>query len=160
MVRSISILMVAALVLSGCARLQDSRLNPFNWFGASTPAPAATNADGSLVPLVPPRAQIIDGRGLVDQITDLRINRTPDGAIVTATAIASTQGQFNAQLVPTSLTNGVLTLAFRTEAPDTTTVGSTASRQITAARVLDTATLVGVRTIRVEGARNARAASR
>jgi len=149
-----------ALPIGISARLQESRLNPFNWFGTSTQASASVDNDGNIVPLVPVRTQVIDNRAMIDQVTSLRINRTPDGAIVTATGIAATQGQFNAQLVPAGISNGVMTFAFRIEESGATTVGSDASRQVTAARVLENANLAGIRTIRVEGARNARASSR
>jgi len=158
--KSLLILLPAVLALSGCARLQESRFNPFTWFGSSSPATAPVDADGNIVPLVPARTQLIDNRDMIDQVTALRINRTPDGAIVTATGVAATQGKFNAQLVPTLIENGVLTLAFRVEDAQSNVVGSVASRQITVARGFEAADLVGIRSIRVEGARNARTSSR
>ena len=156
------VLILCALTVSACARLAESRLNPLNWFGASAPV-QNVDAAGNLKPLVEPGqiAQVLDGRVLADTIESLEIARTPDGALVTATAVASLQGGFNAQLVPVSTDGGRLTLAFRVELPrDAATVGPAATRRITAARVLSAAELAGIRSIRVEGRTNAREARR
>lgn len=159
--RSLPLIVCATLVLTGCARLQESRLNPLNWFGASAPAATPVDENGDIRPLVPSSTQLIDNRVVIDQITGLTIGQTPEGAIVTATGIGSAQGQFNAQMVPVRFENGVLTLSFRVEIPTgAMTIGSDASRQITVARVLDQDALRGVRTIRVEAARNARTTRR
>lgn len=151
----------ATLMLTGCARVADSRLNPLNWFGASQPA-ANVDQTGNLRPLVTGTGPIVvDGRGAIDEITDMRVERTAQGAIVRATGVASTQGQFNAQLVPVSNSGGVLVLAFRVEAPaGFAPGGSTFSRQITVARAFSDADLSGINTIRVQGARNARQSRR
>lgn len=149
----------AAVALTGCARIQDSRLNPFNWFASGPSVAAPVDADGNLRPLVPAEAKVAatDNRTLIDQIANVSANRTPDGVILTATGIAAVQGQFNAQLVPASFENGVLTLAYRVSTPQGAAAsGSDGSRRITAARVLNNADLQGVRRITVEGARNAR----
>ena len=158
---SITLALVAALSLGACGRIADSRLNPFNWFGPSQPV-ANVDAEGNLRPLVPGTGSaVFDQRGAIDQIAALSIERTPNGALVRATGIASTQGQFNAQLVPVRFENGVLTLAFRVEAPEGFSAGgSEASRTITVARALSNAELAAVRVIRVQGARNAREARR
>jgi len=103
--KSLLILLPAVLALSGCARLQDSRLNPFTWFGSSSPATAPVDADGNIVPLVPARTQLIGNRDMIDQVTALRINRTPDGAIVTATGVAATH---RPQLKPRGLRKALL----------------------------------------------------
>ena len=158
---SLTLALIAALSVSGCSRIADSRLNPFNWFGPSQPV-ANVDADGNLRPLVPGTGSVVfDQRGAIDQISSMSVERTPEGAIVRATGIASTQGQFNAQLVPVQFANGVLTLAFRVEAPAGFSAGGTdSSRSITVARALSNAELAGVRVIRVQGARNAREARR
>ena len=34
------VVLIAAIGLSGCGYVRDSRLNPFNWFGQSSSRPA------------------------------------------------------------------------------------------------------------------------
>lgn len=158
---TLPLLLVATLTVTGCARVSESRLNPLNWFGNSQAAPL--NTATPLRPLTPSgqKTQVVDSRGAIQSISTLTLERTPDGAIIRATGIASTQGQFNAQLVPVSTDNGVLTLIFRIEAvaaPQTNS--STYSRQVTTARTVSFADLQDIRTILVQSATNARSVSR
>ena len=149
------------LTLSGCARISDSRLNPFNWFGNSTEAAVAEPVERR--PLVPAgrRDVVVDGRVLVDSITSLNIDRAPTGAIVRAVGVAATQGFFNAELVNRGVENGVLTLEFRAQTPNRLEVaGTPRSRQINAAYIIDSVDLSGIRTVRVQAATNARTSAR
>lgn len=157
---SLPLMFCAALATTGCARVADSRMNPLNWFGKSTSAPLT--ASGELRPLVPTNraTRLVDGRGGIQSVAGLVIEKTPNGTIVRATGVASTQGQFNAQLVPVSNENGVLTLVFRIEGVANAATNAAFSRQVTVARVLTFAELAGVRTIRVQSATNQRSASR
>lgn len=161
---SLTLALCALVVTGGCSRLAESRFNPFNWFGSSTEVLADADTGGQAIrPLIPPGSfeTVVDARPLVATVTQLNVNRTPDGAIVTATGVAATQGSFNAQLVPTGLEGGTLTLAFRAEVPaGFQGQGSARSRTLTAARVLSDAELSGVRSIRVQGASNARVVRR
>ena len=78
----------AVLVLStavGCARVSDSRLNPFNWFGGSTESTGLA-PDGGFAEIAP------DRRNLVDQVTQLRVERTPGGAVIRATGLPPRAG--------------------------------------------------------------------
>ncbi len=160
-------LLGTALVLSltGCARLAESRLNPLNWFGGSQEVvqSAPGTAGDTVRPLVPEgRLSVtVEGRELIQSVQSLRIERTPGGAIVHATGLAATQGYFNAQLVNRGIENGVLTLDFRAQGPsDFEPIGTERSRRISAAYVIDERTLAGIRTVRVQGASNARTSSR
>ena len=157
---SLPLILCAVIAVTGCARVADSRMNPLNWFGKSTSAPLT--ASGEIRPLVPTNraTRAVDDRGAIQSVTGLAIEKTPNGAIVRATGIASTQGQFNAQLVPVSNEGAVLTLAFRIEGVANAGTNSAFSRQVTVARVLTLADLAGVRTIRVQSATNQRSASR
>ncbi len=149
------------LTLSGCARISESRLNPFNWFGSSTEAAVTEPAERR--PLVPEsrRNVEVDGRILVDSITSLNVDRAPSGAIVRVVGVAPTQGFFNAELVNRGVENGVLILEFRAQAPNRLEVpGTTRSRQISAAYVIDSIDLSGIRTVRVQAATNARTSGR
>lgn len=159
---SLPLALYALLTITACATISQSRFNPLNWFGSSEEVATSTPRD-QLPPLV--RAdrvgQVVEGRALIAQITDLRVDQTPGGAIILATGLAESQGYFNAQLVRRSLENGVLTFDFRAEAPATfQATGSTASRQITAATQLDRAALFGVNTIIVNAQSGSRRVSR
>ena len=157
---TLPLLICATLAITGCARVSQMGLNPFNWFGASTQTPRT--ASGPLRPLVPANkgVTVVDGRGMIQDITALVIEKTSNGAIVRATGTASTQGQFNAQLVPVSNDGGVLTMAFRIEMGQQTGANTAGSRQVSVARVLTTTDLSGVRIIVVQAARNQRSAAR
>lgn len=158
---TLPLLLCAALTVTGCARVSQSKLNPLNWFGNSQPS-AMTSAEERR-PLVPENrgTKVVDTRGAISEVSTLVIEKTPDGALIRATGVASTQGQFNAQLVPVSNEGGTLTLSFRIEAATGFSgTNSAYSRQVTVARFMSLRDLSGVRTIRVQGATNARSASR
>ena len=149
------------LTLTGCARIADSRFNPVNWFGSSTEAPV--DANGQTRPLIPAnnRNVAIDNRTMVQSITSLDIDPTPSGAIVRAVGVAQTQGYFNAELVSRGVANGVLDLEFRAQAPTALEVpGTTQSRQISAAHVIERSDLAAIRSVRVTAATNARTSGR
>ena len=153
MLRPFILTLATALVLTGCARVSESRLNPFNWFGGSD-----TEESVSPVEVVE-----TDPRPRVAQITALAVERTPTGAIVRATALPPSQGWHSAALVPVNDTpiNGVMTYVFRAIPPETPQPAATArSREITAARALSVQQLALIRSVRVEGALNARTVRR
>ncbi len=136
------IVMLALTAAVGC-----SRLNPVNWFGKSSPTPVVVVTDA-------PAPQ--DPRPLIQQVASLRIEETPDGAIVRAVGVAPTQGYWQAALLPRRVTDGVLVYDFRAVPPITAMPVSTqASREVTVAAGVDRATLAGVRQIVVQGASNA-----
>lgn len=150
------------LAATGCSRIADSRFNPLNWFGGSQPV-ANVDAAGNLRPLVTSEMirREVDGRVMIDTVEAMDVARNASGAIVTATGTAATQGGFNAQLVPVAFENGTLTLAFRVEIPQGFQAqGPANTRRITVARALDASELAGVRSIRVQGVRNARVSRR
>ena len=158
---TLPLILCTTLTLTGCATISGSRLNPLNWFGQSTEAQVTET--GELRPLTPQnrKTKIVDSRSLIATVSDLRIERTASGAIVRATGTTAVQGAFNAELVEVSNTGSVLTYAFRVEkSSGLTGVGPQASRRIVAAKALSTADLAGIRTIRVQGANNARSAAR
>lgn len=159
MLRPAALILCATLTLTGCARLADSRLNPGNWFNRSTETATPANR----VPIIPEGRTVrtIDQRQLIASVEALEIARTPSGAIVRATGLAATQGFFNAELVNRGVENGVLTFDFRVEAPrGFQDIGPTGTRRITAATALSTGDLAGIRSIRVQGAQNARTSNR
>ena len=161
MLRSVTFVLCLGLMLSGCARLAQSRLNPLNWFGASAPV-ANTTPDGELRPLVTAeQATVAETRVLIDQIIDMRVEPTTSGAILRATGLATTQGFYNAELVLAASDNGDVTYDFRVAAPaGFEAIGTEASRHITVALELSSLQLAGIRNITVRGAQNARGSRR
>lgn len=162
--RLIPLSLCLALAVSGCARFAESRLNPLNWFGRSEAvAVADTGTVAAQRPLVPEdrRVRVVEGRPLVAEITALAVDRTRGGALIRATGRTASSGYYNAQLVLASVEGGVMTFAFRAEAPaGVSEAGTAASRTITAATALTDQELAGVRTIRVEAATGARVTRR
>ncbi|MFW8636894.1 hypothetical protein [Cribrihabitans pelagius] len=168
MIRPISLTLAAALVVSGCG-LRESRVNPVNWFSGSEPAPQQHAADGN--PLIPAerersglfsRPDAEDNSQLVAEVTGLSIERTPGGAIIQATGLASRQGAFDVELRRAeSAPEGVLAYELRAVLPGwRTRVGPPASRTLRAARTVSAETLAGIGTIRVTAAANARESRR
>jgi len=168
MQKSLSILIVAALTMSGCASWRDSRANPTNWFGDSAPPPEDTQLydANALVPeqgggvnlLARPDAE--DTSVPIARIDELRIDPTPSGAIVYAAGTATRQGAFNAQLVriisEENQKSGTLEYVFRVVYPKIETrQGSERSRMISDAVNVSTRDLEGIRLVRVVGQQNA-----
>ena len=181
MFKPITTAVVLCAVLAGCGGVRDSRLNPFNWFGGSSEVPAeqtaSTDATGPAAnPLIPQRRiGLFAGRRAAEeetnptspitQIVDLRVERVPGGAIIRARGIDSFANSFEAGLLPSNVDerpeNGVLVYSFRRRVPEGTLPGGAeATREITVARFVSDQTLLGVRSIRVEAASNARAVRR
>ena len=106
-------LLILALVLAGCGRMRESRLNPFNWFGRSQETTVVATD-----PIVPGRPG--DPRILVAQVTEMEVARHPGGAIVRATGLPPTQGWWDAALVAENNgepVDGVLTYRFVVDQP-------------------------------------------
>lgn len=143
----------SSLLLAGCGRVRESRLNPFNWFGRSE------EETGTVAPV----QEVRDPRPLVDQITALTIEPTPTGAIVRATGLPPMQGWHSAALVAQSdgPVGGEMVFHFRAIPPVGATRVSTAqSRELTVATRLTADELAVTRLVRVVGARNARVVRR
>lgn len=170
--KSISLLLVASIVLAACG-FRDSRINPANWFGRSQSVPTEQTAE-AINPLIPQqggifqrgreRSKIYAGTPL-DQVTSLIVERVPGGAILRVTGQAERQGVYQVQLTPANKeeepVSGVLSYRLEAVRPArATAVGTAASREVVVARKLTDQQLSGVRSIRVEGLRNARVARR
>lgn len=150
---------LVSLALSGCARLANSSANPGNWFkreGAAPSAPAPAPVRRALVP-AGSRAITVDGRGLINRVSTVEALPTSGGLLVRATGLAATQGYYNAELVPTQIKSGTLTLSFRAQSQATPQpAGAASSREITVATVLSRKALAGVRRIQVRGFDNSK----
>ena len=150
-------LLILALVLAGCGRMRESRLNPFNWFGRSQETTVVATD-----PIVPGRPG--DPRILVAQVTEMEVARHPGGAIVRATGLPPTQGWWDAALVAENNgepVDGVLTYRFVVDQPlKQTRVSTPQSREVTAAAYLSDVKLADISQIVVLGAENSRSSSR
>lgn len=148
--------LTVALMLGACGKVRDSRLNPLNWFGRSS---EQTLTEAYIAP------EVQDPRPLMQQITAMRVEPTPGGAIVHATGLPPQQGYWETDLLSLNdgkpNENGVLVFQFRANGPIAqTATGTPYSREVTAATFLTNQALAGVRTIVVQGAQNQRSASR
>lgn len=149
-------LVALPLALSGCAKLGQSRLNPFNWFGGARRRKSeATETE----------AENADGRLLVREVTDLTIEQVPGGAIVRATGLPPTQGWWKADLKSDTRgrpdEKGVVTYRFLVYPPlKNERVSTPQSREITVAVFLSDIRLAEISEIVVQGASNSLASAR
>lgn len=164
--KSLALILAGTLIVAGCGGWRDSRINPGNWFGKSRPAPVAEANAEAANPLIPDkgrksifaRADKEDLSVPVAQISELRVEPTPNGAIIYASGIASRQGAHEVELRPVSeAAEGTLEYTFNVLYPVAPTpAGSAHSRAVRAAVSVSEQELRGIRTIRVSGAENAR----
>lgn len=156
--RPLAAAMVLAVLVGGCG-FEKSRLNPLNWFGQSKKTTVQKVDPVTGVPLPTP-----DPRGMVAEVTSMRVEQVPGGAIIHATGLPPTQGWWNAALIAQNdgkPVKGVLTFRFViVPPPGTTPVSTPQSREVTVATHLTDFQLAGVRAITVTGSRNARTARR
>lgn len=116
--RAILLLALSAIALSACSREtgSGSRWNPVMWFDTR-------DIPDTLVPVE--QRLSTDNRLLVQQVTDIAIERTPGGVIILATGLPPTQGYWQTDLVLDSADslpeNGVLSYQFRIAPPLTST---------------------------------------
>lgn len=147
----IATLLLSALLVTGCA----SKFNPFNWFKRSS--------NETLTQQVAP-GQVLDTRGLVAQVTTLKIEKTNGGAIIHAVGLPPSQGYWDAELVAVNdekPVKGVLTYRFRIEKPYEFKRASTpTSREVVVGHFVSDSKLQGVSSIRVLGTHNARTSRR
>jgi len=171
-------LLVATMTLTACAAVRDSRVNPFNWFGSSRSEPVRPDPRAATNPLIPEttRTGLFGNRNQreiyvgtpIDQVTGLVIERVPGGAIVRATGVAGQDGVHDVRLTTETdnldeviPVDGVLTYQLRGVHPERVTrFHSQRVRTVTAARHLTDQELAQIRTIRVEGLRNAQTTAR
>lgn len=155
--------LAVSLAITGCARVSESRLNPFNWFGSSREEVVTLAPEGGYV--VPQT----DYRLPAVQITALSLQPVSGGAILVATGIAPTQGWWDAELVSTTghddpvdgkLTYRLLMAEPTRGTPDATRTGSSATREITVSKFLSNQKVALLRKLVVEGQSNARSVSR
>lgn len=168
MIRPISVLVLSALILGGCATVRESRFNPFNWFGRSTSQPVVATDEG-VNPLIPRRRSIFQAREAapyagrpIGEISELLVERRPGGAVVRVTGVADRLGPWDVRIVAVDAETDEDTLTFdmRNLSQPGPSGGSDAARSVTAAIALTDQQLAGIREIRVKGARNIRTVRR
>ncbi|MCV2889897.1 hypothetical protein [Ruegeria aquimaris] len=168
MLKPLTVLVTAGMMLSACGGWRDSRVNPSNWFGPSNPAPVAASADADANPLIPSgggkglfaRPDPVDNTIPITRVTELKVEPTTTGAIVYAVGIANRQGAFDAELrrvvSEENAKAGILAYTFRVDYPeDATPQGAENTRTVRAAASLTRKDLAGIKLIRVEGQQGA-----
>ncbi len=141
------------LGLAGC----ESKFNPMNWFSGGRDDGIVLEPEGGY-------GDATDSRELIAQITEFKVLRSPDGAILQVTGLPPRQGFWSAELVPENderPVNGVLSYTFRISEPNGPTPQGTAySREVIVARFVSQNRLAGVSRIRIIGANNSMTARR
>ena len=152
MTRTILAILAISLTVSACGRIRDSRINPFNWFGRDRTETVAVTDE----------ALLRDPRPFVAEVLSLKIEPTPEGAIIRAVGLPTLQGYWNAELVEIERDDlSTLTYEFRVTPPPFQTRQSTQrSREIIVAKEVSTNRLNKIRTITVIGQSNRRAVTR
>lgn len=146
MSRSLSVALIALMLLANCGFVRDSKLNPFNWFGRSEPA--------EKVVIEKPK----DPRYMVADVVSMNIETYSGGIIVRAKGITPTQGWWDAELVELEQDDpSHLVLEFRLLPPLTEAdVNTPRSREIVVAKTVSPQRLGYITKITVQGANNAR----
>lgn len=188
----ISVLLMSTLLLSGCGGWGDSRANPRNWFGKSNStqvverAPTSASDRQTNNPLINQNSKDIHvnknnstirkgglfrGRNkvvpyegtLVDEVTDLVVERIPTGAIVRVKGLPNREGAFDVRLLPQDVdgpVDGVMEYTLNAYQPVHTRVGTVHTREIEAGAYLSHEDLARIREIRVQAERNVRSTRR
>ena len=150
------------MLVTGCASIKESRINPLNWFGKSEPVTVLNDGTAATVlPSLAPRKgypNFVDTRPLAPVISDVNVVKSASGAIITATATLPTLGYFDAELVRVASADAsVAAYEFRLRPPTSAApTGTAAQRRTTAAKPLSNEDPAGIRTIPIKGAAGAR----
>ena len=145
-----AVFVTAAVSLTACGSIRESRVNPMNWFNYERQEERLT-PEGAL-------ETAKDIRPLISQVADMRIERAPGGAIVRATGLPQTQGFHTAELIEVETeTRGLLAFEFRVVPPRPGAPGGSApSREITVGTFVSDIALQGITAIEVRGQDNVR----
>lgn len=153
MTKTLTVAIAVMVLLTGCGRLTESRLNPFNWF----------ERDRQVESRIPASEIERDPRPLVDQVLSVTIERTPGGGILRASGLPPTQGHWDPALLldQTRSNGGVLVYQFRLQRPGTDQrVSTPQSREVVVAEFLTDQVLAGVREIQILGVTGSRSIRR
>ncbi len=144
--KSVPLVLIAAIGLSGCGMFGGSRSSQ----------PAVTVSDNALLP-EKARVKPLDTRTPIAHVDKVEVARLPGGIIVTATGTAAAQGAYDVALIPNAAgpIDGVWQYTLVANQPAGQPVGTTASRQVIAATRFSDAELAGARSMQIQGATNA-----
>lgn len=164
----LSLALCGCLVLTACGGgLANSWVNPMTWFGNSrSEAVDPRSASNPLIPAprLGQRPKAVYAGRPVDQISELRIERLPGGAVIRVAGVTDVIGYYDVRLEPENEGNpvkGVLSYTLSAVRPERTVgVGGPAARTVNAAVSVTDQDLEGVRQITVRGARNQRTTRR
>ena len=145
-----AMVITAAVSLTACESIRESRVNPGNWFNYERQEERLT-PEGALEPAK-------DIRPLVAEVANMRIERAPGGAVVRATGLPQTQGFHTAELIEVETeTRGLLAFEFRVvPSRPGARVGSAPSREITVGKFVSDIALQSITAIEVRGQDNVR----
>ena len=156
--KSISMLVISSVLLAGCGQ---SRLNPLNWFGRAERVETVAAEDAN--PLIPRRRGMFAREeagyagALVAVARDMKLERTPGGAILRVTGLAAAQGSWDVRLEETNEgepVEGVLTYELRAIATPNAAVGGERTRLLTVATYVSDQQLATARSVQVVAAQN------
>ncbi|MDA5094955.1 hypothetical protein O2N63_12750 [Aliiroseovarius sp. KMU-50] len=144
------------IALSGCGGGSAS-LNPTTWFSSPGPKGVAVVPEGGF-------SQDLDGRFLVNQVTELKVLETSGGVILSTKGLPPRLGYWDADLVAQNdgkPVNGVLIYDFRISEPaQHTNTGIPQQREVYVGQFISDHALRDVRSIQVKGAGNTMSARR
>lgn len=150
-----ALLTVSLLAMTACGG--SANLNPLGWFRSDGEKGVAVIPEGGFL-------EDQETRDLVADVTELQVLQTQGGAIIRVKGLPPRLGYWNAELVPENFErpqDGTLTYMFRiTEPYYRTDTGRPQQREVYVGHFISNTKLRGVRTIRVVGANNSRAARR
>lgn len=156
-------LAISVMGVSAC----NSRYNPVNWFGGSEEVEVEGQNTNPLIPAKSGFSSRPEEQypGIpVAKVTELKVERIADGAIIRASGVAYVQGAFAVKLMPQNEgkpVKGVLTYDLMAIHPAGGYGGGAENtRLVTVAHSLTDQQLEGVRTIKVVAIENARQARR
>ena len=164
MARLVTALMVL-VVVAGCARVSESRVNPFNWFGGGRTAQAPAADTGPTNPLIPREResifrdtspQVYQGT-LLQEVSDLRIDPVQGGIVVRVDGVAPQLGAHDIRLVAVEGSeDGATRLVFELRGLQDEETNLRGPQAVTAAIALTNQAISGVTTIEVVSATNRR----
>ncbi|MGI3167548.1 hypothetical protein ACRARG_00230 [Pseudooceanicola sp. C21-150M6] len=156
--KSLPLLLVVALIVSGCG-FSQSRFNPLNWFGGGRNRELSASETNPLIPRRSSfaRPEEVDNRPPVARVAGVVAEPHPGGAILRVTGVSSRQGAYQAglrQIEDETVPDSVLRFVLVARQP-AGAVGTEPTRTLTVGRHLTDDALAGIRTIEVLGAQNA-----
>ena len=154
MMRVLFTALAASLVLAGCSQVSQSRVNPLNWFGRQDSDVSSDRADQT----------INESRDdvLISQIISLDVAPHPGGVLITAKAIAATEGFYDTALILRGQEDRRLIYEFRAKAPPSVNppVGTPVTRELITGRFISTQDLNNAEQITVIAQQNQRSVTR